>query len=278
MWSLMVRGAYLKNLRASLIIVACLWQSTLAAQAVFTDTVEFRNDITSFSQDRKGNYFLAFKGGAITKYSESQDSLLSYSPSKLGDVTLIEAWHGFKIFTFYREFQDFTIFDRFLARDLRTPLSQSLVNYVDICTYSRDQNIWAVEENALRLLKINLRLREVEIDIPLEFILSDQDHSFSLIKEYQNLVFLIDKPTGIYIFDNLGNYLRKIKAPEILHCSFNNDKLYYIQNYRLHIVSLYKNEQQVIELPSLEYIGVIVTKAKLLLVTKNKLLGLTLTN
>lgn len=268
--------ANLKNLKAKLIIILCLWQSTISAQILFTDTLELSNEITAFSQDRNGNFFLAFKGGTITKYSDSQDSLLSFSPSKLGDVTNIEAWHGFKIFAFYQEFQDYTIFDRYLSRAVRTPLSQSSINYIEVSTYSRDQKIWAVEENALRLLKINVILREIEIDIPLEFILSNEDYNFCFIKEYQNLVFLIDKISGIYIFDNLGNYLRKIDAPGISHCNFKNDELYFIQDNNLHIVGLYKNEEQIIELPIAEYTGVIVTKNTLILVTKNKLYGLLL--
>ncbi len=270
----MEKHANLKSLKVSLILLFCFWQLASTGQSIFYDTLDVGSEITAFSQDRAGNFFLALKGGSITKYNNKQDSLISYSPSKLGDITLIEAWHGFKIFTFYQEFQDFTILDRYLSRDIRYALSQSSQNYVDMCTYTRDQNLWVYEENQLRLLKINLNLREIEIDVPLEFIISSQDHRITFMKEYQNLVFLVDELSGIYIFDNLGNYLRKISSIGIQHCSFKKDRIYYITNNQIHVVGLYKEEHQVIDLPADKYLGIIASNSSLLLVTKTKIFGM----
>ena len=93
---------------------------------------------------------------------------------------MLEAGHGFQIFAFYNDFQEYAILDRFLTRDTRYSLSQTSANYVDNCTFSRDQNLWAFEENQMRLVKINLSVREVEIEVPLEFIIDSQDHEISL--------------------------------------------------------------------------------------------------
>lgn len=262
----MENRARLKSSIVSLIAFLGLVQFELIGQPNVLDSLEVETTITAFSKNRSGDIFLAFSGGAITKYNGGLDSIISFSPSKIGDITLIEAGHGFQIFTFYSEFQEFAILDRFLTRDTRYNLSQTSANYIDNCTFSRDQNLWVFEENQMRLVKINLSIREVEVEVPLEFIIDSQDHKISFIKEYQNLVFIVDELSGIYIFDNLGNYLRKIAAQGVRQCSFNNDNLYFIAENELHILSLYNIDVQLIQLPEDPYLGVLATPQNLYLI------------
>ena len=258
--------ARLRSLIVSLITILGLVQFESIGQPNVIDSLLLENKTTAFSKNRSGDIFLAFEGGAITKYNRSLDSLISFSPNKIGDITRIEAAHGFQIFTFYSEFQEFAIMDRFLTRDTRYELSQTSANYVDNCVFSRDQNLWAFEENQMRLIKINLSIREVEVEVPLEFIIDSQDHKISFIKEYQNLVFIVDELSGIYIFDNLGNYLRKVEAQGVKQCSFNEDNLYYVEENQLQILSLYSKDRQSIKLPEDQYLGVIATPENLYLI------------
>lgn len=234
-----------------------------------TDTLLVNDEITAFSQDRTGNIFLTFKGGAITKYSPSMDSLISFSPKKLGDISLLEAWHGFQIFAFYAEFQEFVLLDRFLTRDTRYPLSQSSVNYVDMCAISSDQNLWIFEENQLRLLKLNLNIRAIELEVPLEFVLDANEHNITFLREYQNLVFLVDEYSGIYVLDNLGNFLRKIDAPGIKNCSFNGEHLFYLQENEVHDINLYQGSHAIIKISAGDYLGVLPLAEALLVVKKD---------
>jgi hypothetical protein len=262
----MENRARLKSLIVSLIAFLGFVQFELIGQPSVIDSLQVETKITAFSKNRSGDIFLAFEGGGITKYNGSLDSIISFSPSKIGDITLIEAGLGFQIFTFYNEFQEFAILDRFLTRDTRYDLSQTSANYIDNCTFSRDQNLWAFEENQMRLVKINLSIREVIVEVPLEFIIDSQDHKISFIKEYQNLVFIVDELSGIYIFDNLGNYLRKIEVQGVRQCSFNNDNLFFIAENELHILSLYNVGGQLIKLPEDPYLGVLATPENLYLI------------
>ena len=227
---------------------------------------------TAFSQDRTGNIFLTFEGGAITKFSSSMDSLISFSPEKLGDVALLEAWHGFQIFAFFKEFQEFALLDRFLTRDTRFQLSQSSANYVNMCTISSDQNLWIFEENQFRLIKLDLNIRAIDIEIPLEFVLNANEHKITFLREYQNLVFLVDEYSGIYIFDNLGNYLRKIDAKGINSCSFRNEHIFYLQNNEVHEINLYQDTHEIIKISAGEYLGVLPLENALLLVKKEMII------
>jgi hypothetical protein len=250
--------------------------SSAYGQLTATDTLIVKDEIIAFSQDRTGNIFLSFKGGAITKFSSSMDSLLSFSPEKLGDISLLESWHGFQIFAFYEEFQEFVLLDRFLTRATRYRLSQSSANYADMCTISSDQNLWIFEENQLRIIKLNLNVRAIDIEVPLEFILDASEHNIIFLREYQNLVFLVDEYSGIYVLDNLGNFLRKIEAHGISSISFKNDHLFYLQNNEVHDINLYQGSHEIIKLDSGIFLGVLPLDNELLLVKKDMVIKLPL--
>jgi len=268
----MVIHVKLKSLQASFILILSIEITSAFGQSVATDTLHFKSNITAFSQDRTGNIFLSFEGGAITKYSPSLGSLISFSPAKLGDITLLEAWHGFQIFAFYEEFQEFILLDRFLTRDTRYPLSESAAIYADICTISSDQNLWVFEENQLRLLKVNLNIREIETESPLEFIIDTSEHNITFIREYQNLLFLVDELSGIYVFDNLGNYLRRIDAPGILNCSFQKDRLFYLKENEVHSINLYKGDHKIILTTTSDSQGVIPLSNSLLVIKRDMII------
>lgn len=274
----MVPNADLWIIRIStLLLIIYLSFAPLFGQSIKKDTLHVSNDIIAFSQDRSNNIFLAFAGGDITKYSPNFDSLLSYSPTKVGDVTLLEAWHGFQIFTFYDQFQEYTLFNRYLTQDTHYSLVQTPVDYVDMCTISSDQNLWVFEENSLRLLKINTTIKEVTLEVPLEFIISNQEHHITFLKEYQNLLFIVDALSGVYIFDNLGNYLRKIEVTGVTKCDFRKDQLIYLVDNKIQLLNLYQQGPvQEIKIPPGKYLGLLPLEHSLILVEKNQLVRLAL--
>ena len=65
------------------------------------DSICFDIRIIDYSIDVKGDIFLSFEGGSITKYSSTLDSLFTYSPLKVGDTKLLESGSGLFIFAFY---------------------------------------------------------------------------------------------------------------------------------------------------------------------------------
>ena len=227
--------------------------------------------IIAFSMDRTGNIFLALEGGTIRKLSPELDSLLSYNPTRVGDFELLEAWHGFQVFAFNRKFQDFVLQDRFLSRESRYNLGQTGLFYIDLATLSSDQNLWLLEQNDLRLMKYNFRSREVILDIGLAPWLDDIDHKFSFIREYQNLLFLVDKGSGTHVFDNLGNYIKKIDTAGAVYLSFDGEYLYYLSAGQLVQQSLYAENISAIELPPASYKGVVVFKDKVYLLSERKI-------
>ena len=60
--------------------------------------------VQNVSIDQSGNIFLVSNKGVVVKYNSDGDSLISYSPKKNAEVSLIEAGNGLKPFLFYKDF------------------------------------------------------------------------------------------------------------------------------------------------------------------------------
>ena len=223
-------------------ILLLLSITSQAYSQLISDSLCFKKNIIDYSIDATGSIFLSFEGGAITKYSPNLDSLLSYSPIKVGNIRLLETGNGLRIFAFYHFFQEYLITDRFLARPVLSKLSNSSFDFVEIATQSQDNNIWLVESSGFRLLKFNVVYGEIEIETNLNSIINNENSSFTFIREYQNQVFLVDENSGIYIFDNLGNFTRKIIA-NTNKCSFSGNSILYMEDNSLIVADLYSTAE-----------------------------------
>ena len=191
--------------------------------------------IANYSMDQKGNLYIGHESGTVSKYSKDLDTLFSFSPAKSRPMDVLEAWHGFKIFCFYQQFQEYAILDQYLSREVRYSLSFNAIDYVDMATVSADENLWLIDQNEFHLIKYNTTLREPETVIPLEFIFDPQNNAISFMQEYQNLLFIVDTLSGIYIFDNFGNYLNKIGVKGLEKCSFLDSNIVYMNKSNLTI-------------------------------------------
>ncbi len=235
----------------------------------FKDSVLFKHRIIDYSMDATGSIFLSFEGGSITKYSSTLDSLLTYSPLKVGDTKLLESGTGLVIFAFYDFFQEYLITDRFLARPTRTRLNSS-IDYIDIATQSQDNNIWLVENSTFRLIKYNVTLNQVEIEMALNTVVDNPDNDFTFIKEYQNQVFLVDKNSGIYVFDNLGNFSKFISA-KTSKCTFEKNIITYMEEGIMVNLDIYSNSEERSLITETGVLGIMHYKSDLYYVKKKSL-------
>lgn len=240
------------------------------AQLIHQETLKSEKSIVSYSLDRTGNIYLSFKDGLIVKYNAELDSLNSFSPVRVDEFKLLEAWHGFQVFAFNQKFQDFILFDRFLSRETRYSLGESGVLFVALATVSSDQNLWLLEENGLRLIKYDFKTREVILDVAIQVWLENIDHSFKFIREYQNLLFLVDENGDTYVFDNLGNYLKKYLSAKNGYLSFSGENSYFLESSFLVEKNLYNEHITKHQLDDSEYLAALVFNKNLYLIKEKQ--------
>jgi len=194
------------------------------------------------SIDRIDNIYLSDASGKITKCINGTDSLISFSPRKSADVTLLEAWQGIRTFVFYRDFQEFLYLNRFLAPSESHRISNPEIGYARLIAPSGDGNLWILDESDLSIKKMNLQTKQILLKTPLTNIVTNENTNFNFIKEYKNLLFLNDRNGKILLFDNFGNYLKRLPVKEVSLFNFFNDELYYLKGDQIVFYDIFKNQ------------------------------------
>ena len=223
----------------------------------------------SISIDRQGNFYIATRRGEIDKYDIDGNLTHQFSPQKRGNATLVEAWQGPSVFLYYKDFQEFTILDRFLSNSQQYPLPEDLSSFSSLATISGDGNLWLIDAQNLSLKKIDSPSNQVIIDNPFNFNSNSDTYSFSHIREYQNQLFISDPNQGVMVFDLFGNFSELINLPGIEYFNFVNDELIYLREQKAVLINVYNKQKREIELPDLSYKYILMENSVLICVTES---------
>jgi hypothetical protein len=195
--------------------------------------------------------YVAESNGDIHKIDTLGNNLLTWSPQKKAELTLIESWRNVNVLLFYRNFQEIIFLDRFLANNSTIKISQfEEIGFARLATQSSDNNLWVIDEQDFSLKKFNLTFNQVSHTTPLDLILDPEQYDLSYLREYQNQLYLVDKQQGILVFDIMGNYKNKLPARGITYTNFLNDELYYTIQDSLYFVHLYSFKRRAVALPN----------------------------
>jgi hypothetical protein len=245
------------------IIVLCalaLTTITFSSLRIKDDSLVFIKSVPvpavkNVSIDRYNFIYFADDRGNIYKYDQDASPLLTFSPRKNSEVTLLEAWRNVNILVFYRNYQEFIFLNRFLTETPNFILNEEQqdqdksVGFARLATFTGDNNLWIVDDDDFSLKKLDLTYNKLLIHTPLELVLDRKTYDFNFIREYQNLLFLNDKNSGILIFDNLGNYKSKLEFKGLNYFSFQDNNLYFIEDGHMRLYDIYTGEESKIKLP-----------------------------
>ncbi len=193
--------------------------------------------------DQKGNIYVVDEKGIIFQYSDELELIKNYSPPKPFPISQLDVWQGLRIFCFYRDIQEFTLLNRFLTSSENFQFNLPFNGFISLATLSYDNNLWLIDQPSMELIKYNINERRVEFDIPLSNIIPVSIFNIVAFREYQNKIYIVDERHGMFIFDNLGNYIANRKLTVGQETDFYDDYLIYIDHEKLYHVNLYNEEQ-----------------------------------
>ena len=201
------------------------------------------------SLDRRGTLYLVDRDNNLRQLSRDGQPLNTYSPTQPGHVALIEAWNQNSVMVFYDDRQQVLLLDRFLA-----PLSEiRLADYIDgtvrTATLAPDGLLWLFNESDLTLREFDPQALRVVQSTPLDLIIGRSRPDFRFLRQYQNNVYLVDYTSGIFVFDNLGNYRKKLPFTGLSFITFRGDELVYLAGGQLHFFHLYSLAERTQPLP-----------------------------
>ncbi len=207
----------------------------LEAQTWFpTDSLRLQSAISAVSSDASGNLYLAEKEGQLSRYSSQFQKQESYSNPQFSMISTLDAEQMLRIFTFYRETQQFQFFNRFLT-PLQPPANFLLggTSQVGAAAMSSDQMIWLIDEANLRLLKYNPILENVMITTDLTYYI-DGSLNVKNLQEHNNRLFL-HQQDEMLVFDFMGNFISKLPPKIEGPSAFYGQKLYYCHDEQLFV-------------------------------------------
>jgi hypothetical protein len=226
--------------------------------------------IKSVSIDTYFNFYIGDDKGNVFKYDSLGNQMLRYSPSRKATISLLESWRTVNIFLFYRDIQEYAILDRFLTTS--TPNStfrqneeddETGIGFARLAALASDNNLWIFDDEDFSLKKYNTRINKVMLHTSLDLILDPSYYDLSFMREYQNLLFINDKNSGILVFDNLGNYKTKLPFKGLSYFSFLGNSIYFISEGSLIIYDIYTSEQHFFPLPEeKKYTYVLLSESK----------------
>ena len=201
------------------------------------------------SQDRLFNIYFSDQKNNIHQVSPDGKLVRTYSPPTQAHVALLEAWNLVRILAFYDDRQHITLLDRFLTPLASTRLSEIADGNVRLATLASNDQIWLLNESDFSLAKVDLQRPEATSRTQLNQILPDARTDFRFMREYQNNLYLVDRIAGIYIFDNLGTYKKKIPVTGLSFLGFKGDEAFYLKDDKLTFFNLYTLKERQIALP-----------------------------
>jgi hypothetical protein len=201
------------------------------------------------SIDRRGTLYLADRDNNLRQLSRDGQPLNTYSPPQPGHVAVLEAWNQNSLLVFYDDRQQVLLLDRFLA-----PLSEiRLADYIDgtvrTATLAPDGLLWLLDESNLVLREFDPQALRLVQNTPLDLLIGRSRPDFRFLRQYQNNLYLVDRTTGIFVFDNLGNYRKKLPFPGLDFVTFRGDELVYLGDNQLHFFHLYNLTERTQPLP-----------------------------
>ncbi|MDX5419530.1 MAG: hypothetical protein LPK09_09970 [Hymenobacteraceae bacterium] len=240
-----------------LYLVLATWAiPTFAQQPDSTVPLTFSHSLaisspTAISVDRNGSVYLLDQKRNLFMIDSLGNPVNTFSPPSRGRITAVEAWNPMKVFLFYEDRQEFMMLDRFMRPIANTRLTDlGFMGNVRAATLTSDDSFWLFNESDFTLSKIDLRYQKPIIETPLDLILDKARFDVRFMREYQNMVYLLDYNGGIYVFDNLGNYKKKLPFTGLSYIGFKGNELYFVKDNQLHFFNLYQLQDRVVPLPA----------------------------
>jgi len=249
-----------------LFIAFCLIPIVAAAQKDFTKLKSWKAKKTELiTVDRLGNFVFIEKSGRMVKYDADGKKIAT---SKKQPVTLVEPWFQPTTFVYDRAQQHYNLLDRHFEISSTHLLDSAwAIEPWLVCT-THDNRLWILDRADWSLKKVLPATNQViqEFNLPTEF--TDKTE-FIYVREYLNLIFLLDKNSGILVLNHLGQLIEHIEVPGLTGFYFFGDEMYFVQASKLKYFNLLTSQWREHAIPA-NAVQAIITDERLVILSANK--------
>lgn len=235
----------------------------------FIETKQIEGDY--FNLDQFGNlYFI--NNNTVTKYSNDFVNNKIYTNNFLGRISHIDVNDPLRILIFYQDFNQVVFLDKTL-NPLRSPINLDDIGFTNVklvCS-SNLGGFWIFDDQMKQLIYINKDLQIEQQTANIQLI-TGKPISPLFLTERDQQVFLNTFQTGIFIFNQYGNFIKNIPIKPQKEISLSDSYLYYYQQDSILFYNLKSFEITKQNIPEqFNIINIKLFKDKLYIFSKDKL-------
>lgn len=221
-------------------------------------------EVSNISVDRLGNFYLILKSGVIQKYNPD-GKLLAQSSQINSENISVEAWNPLQVFAYSSDARAYNVLDHTLQNEKTIQLDSSFAISPHLLSPGNENSIWILDAVDYSVKKIDTKKAAVIFESQLRAPGWDDAPMLIQMREYQNLVFLLDLRSGISIFTSLGKLVRTIEESNIRYFNFMGEELYFLKENKIIFFDLYTEERRELKIDT-GYRFALVTDERLILV------------
>ncbi|MEP0368902.1 MAG: hypothetical protein ABJN36_05300 [Cyclobacteriaceae bacterium] len=203
-------------------------------------TIKPKREITAVSVDSKDLIYLGTAGGEVIRYTNTGEEDEYFSALNNSSVSAIQAWNRLKVFVFYRDQQTASILDRFTTTPKNINLSDLGLQYAWLFAPGIDNSYWALSTETRELIKYDDQNLSRLFSIPIQKDIKINDPVY--LRAYKNLIILIDHKSGLWVFDQFGDFKGNIKESGIKHLDIKEGLAHCVVADELVAIDLFKME------------------------------------
>ncbi|MEZ4887523.1 MAG: hypothetical protein R3E32_22510 [Chitinophagales bacterium] len=223
-------------------------------QLVSTVPVEGKFMTTDFLK----NSYVITDRNQVMKYDSIGNLVGSFSESKFGIPTSVDATSPFNVLIFFKDFATAVTTDMRLNTRRLYKFSNIGIKNISAAALSNDNYIWIYDEDEHRLKKINHDYELVYQSLDIQQLVGEEVHPNFIIERTiaeGQLVFLGIPNMGIIVFDVFGNYYTSIpnfslQAENLDSFQIINDKIVYFFDGRVMVYDFFTKEITALNIPN----------------------------
>lgn len=200
----------------------CILAFTATAQQKKIASVSIQKPVTAYV-DRPGDLYVRISPTKILKF----DTLGKPAGEFLFEqnATVFDPRDGARMFVYLADAKKASFFSSETKKEIAIEAHYAIEPV--LVTSAGDHQLWIVDKSDWSIKRIDPRTASVVAEMLIEQTQFKHSPDFTAIREYQGFLFLIEKETGILIFNSLGRQVKKITLPGVEYLNFIGEELYY---------------------------------------------------
>ncbi|RAW01857.1 hypothetical protein [Pseudochryseolinea flava] len=232
-------------MKVILIATIALMNLSAFAQSSKSTSIAISDTIVYAAVDRPGELYILTQGNQIQKFDQDGKLLSLYKGERR--PTLFEPGDGARIFAYYRDLQQYWIFNPSFEVTAAHTFDASFAIEPWLICPAGETNFWILDGADNTLKKINTRTNTVPVDVSMNT--TSAKENFLYMRDYQNFLFILEKGKGILIYNGMGKLVKTIASKSIRYFNFMGSDLYYVEGDLLKRVDIFYGEAREEKLP-----------------------------